>query len=98
MKCIINIIERALDEWDFMDMIFFKDPRRGTYWILSYVCHSKLISNFKYIFSELASIINILFTLKTSIEWSLHLGVIIIGNTTLHEKEIYILKHVHEGQ
>lgn len=31
MKCIINIIERALDEWDFMDMIFFKDPRRGTY-------------------------------------------------------------------
>lgn len=31
MKCIINIIERTLDEWDFMDMIFFKDPRRGTY-------------------------------------------------------------------
>lgn len=31
MMCIINIIERALDEWDFMDMIYFKDPSRGTY-------------------------------------------------------------------
>lgn len=31
MKCIINIIERALDDSDFMEMIFFKDPRKGTY-------------------------------------------------------------------
>jgi hypothetical protein len=47
MKCIINIIERALDEWDFMKMILFKDPRRGAYLNLSCFYHSKLfqISN-----------------------------------------------------
>lgn len=66
MECIINIIERALDEWDFMKMILFKDPRRGVYLNLSSFYHSKLISNFKYIFSQLASIVNILFTLRAS--------------------------------
>jgi len=69
---------------------FLKDPRKGTYWILSYFYHSKLISIFKYIFGPLVSIVNILFTFGPSTKWSLHLEVIIIGHTTLHEKKKYI--------
>jgi hypothetical protein len=69
---------------------FLKTLGRGhiEFWIIFVIQNYFQFSIF---FSQLASIVNILFTFRTSTKWSLHLGVIIIGHTTFHEKEyIYI--------